>query len=760
MPNHSGDAVSIAYKHCSCCGFSFLCVRSRHITDVTLAPSRPLAATTSAMAAPAEDPWAVFGEDDGEVQEVAAGVAAVTTSDAPTTVAAAAAAADAPPAAAAAATATPSAPAPAPAAPATAPAEPRIRVSVPLQHTLPTLARFMQLHAGATLEDIHYLVKAAGLPPVAAASGAVAGGKKGKGGGATRVALTGTAEEVRAAAAAAGALAAGIKLLHDAALTALPRVKGGGGGGGRGKAGGGGGSGVTDAQLDEMAAAAAGLHESTWAWMAAHGSWPHVVFREAYVMGRLAAAVVAAHRADVLGAMEGLDMALILGAPGEELEDVVSAVELGCVAAAAVGPDLPTIPPLLTADAHLRMPTITAATAVPRVAAAGPPPPPAPKRGGGGGGGGGKKRRRGGAARGGRPPRADDGSGGSDSDSGPAAAGGAPPAGEHPTLAAVRSVPGLAPAVEGVNPAMPLTPAAFRKLFVKEARPVVLMGATEGWAGRERWRDLTYLTETYGHRTVPVEIGQHLTGCWRESPMCFADFIATYLAPCVRDWGWGRAFTLAPPGGAITAPPAPPAAGADGTTLAVPADRVAYLAQHMLFHQLPRLTNDLTVPAFAGEEVGAVNAWFGTAGTVTRLHFDSYENLLTQVVGYKYVRLYAPAQTPNLYVIAGGAGAKGKGKGKGKGGGAAAAGGAAAGGAAAGGAGAAAATAAGADATTVQGNISAIDAECPDPVAHPLAVTAPYLETVLGPGDMLYIPAGWWHYVRSMTPSFSINFWW
>ena len=33
-------------------------------------------------------------------------------------------------------------------------------------------------------------------------------------------------------------------------------------------------------------------------------------------------------------------------------------------------------------------------------------------------------------------------------------------------------------------------------------------------------------------------------------------------------------------------------------------------------------------------------------------------------------------------------------------------------------------------------------------------------EAVLGPGDALYVPKGWWHYVRSLSPSFSVSFWW
>jgi lysine-specific demethylase 8 len=31
---------------------------------------------------------------------------------------------------------------------------------------------------------------------------------------------------------------------------------------------------------------------------------------------------------------------------------------------------------------------------------------------------------------------------------------------------------------------------------------------------------------------------------------------------------------------------------------------------------------------------------------------------------------------------------------------------------------------------------------------------------VLEAGQMLFIPPGWWHYVRSTTVSFSVSFWW
>lgn len=118
---------------------------------------------------------------------------------------------------------------------------------------------------------------------------------------------------------------------------------------------------------------------------------------------------------------------------------------------------------------------------------------------------------------------------------------------------------------------------------------------------------------------------------------------------------------------------------------------------------------------------------------------------LLQVWGYKFVRLFPPEQSCNLYPIRGGASG----------------GGAHDSGASAASADAAAVGGGEGDSTTTQGNISAVDVEAPDLALHPRFAEASgtHLDAVLGPGDALYIPAGWWHYVRSITPSFTVNFW-
>ena len=150
-----------------------------------------------------------------------------------------------------------------------------------------------------------------------------------------------------------------------------------------------------------------------------------------------------------------------------------------------------------------------------------------------------------------------------------------------------------------------------------------------------------------------------------------------------------------------------------------------YLAQHDLFRQFPQLLNDTIPPDYCCLDYGQkimisstqiiTNCWFGPENTTSPLHTDPYDNLYAQVVGFKYFRLYSPTETLKLYPHH--------------------------------------------KSSLVANTSQIVDVNYVDAAQYPLFHTAKYVEALLGPGDLLFIPEGWWHYVKSMSTAFSISYW-
>jgi len=117
-------------------------------------------------------------------------------------------------------------------------------------------------------------------------------------------------------------------------------------------------------------------------------------------------------------------------------------------------------------------------------------------------------------------------------------------------------------------------------------------------------------------------------------------------------------------------------------------------------------------PAYFGK-MGPPRFWLGPIGTMTPLHCDFDDNLFAQIWGTKRIFLVPPHHDAFLYAN---------------------------------------------EANPVLFG-SPFDPEQPDFEAYPLARQARPVEVIVKPGDLLYVPAGWYHQVRALEFSLSSNRW-
>jgi hypothetical protein len=113
------------------------------------------------------------------------------------------------------------------------------------------------------------------------------------------------------------------------------------------------------------------------------------------------------------------------------------------------------------------------------------------------------------------------------------------------------------------------------------------------------------------------------------------------------------------------------------------------------------------------DKMGPPRFWVGPAGTVTPLHCDYDDNIFAQIWGTKRIFLSPPHHDEFLYPR---------------------------------------------EANAILFG-SPFDPEAPDFDKFPLARQATMIEVIVNPGDMLYVPAGWYHQVRALTFSLSSNRW-
>ena len=130
---------------------------------------------------------------------------------------------------------------------------------------------------------------------------------------------------------------------------------------------------------------------------------------------------------------------------------------------------------------------------------------------------------------------------------------------------------------------------------------------------------------------------------------------------------------------------------------------------------LPGLEEDIAVPTLVPlpHRSLEMKLWLGGEGNISPLHFHRYHYLLTQVVGGKRVVLFEPGQLHRLYP----------------------------------------------DSVGLH-HVSSVDIDRPDLSRFPRLRRAASIETVIGAGDMLFIPAYWWHQVYSLDLAATISYSW
>merc|ERR1712113_673668 len=107
--------------------------------------------------------------------------------------------------------------------------------------------------------------------------------------------------------------------------------------------------------------------------------------------------------------------------------------------------------------------------------------------------------------------------------------------------------------------------------------------------------------------------------------------------------------------------------------------------------------------------------FMGSEGATTPAHFDEQHNFFNQVRGHKFVALFPPDDYTRMYPF---------------------------------------------PVTHPCDRCSMVDVRNPDFDRFPRFMEARGHVTTLGPGDVLYIPYGWWHYCRTLTHlAASISFW-
>jgi jumonji domain-containing protein 7 len=144
-------------------------------------------------------------------------------------------------------------------------------------------------------------------------------------------------------------------------------------------------------------------------------------------------------------------------------------------------------------------------------------------------------------------------------------------------------------------------------------------------------------------------------------------------------------------------------------------DRQLYVMQQSIPVKFPELMREIRVPQWVPNiNETSINLWFGR-NSVTPLHYDATNNFFAQQYGEKHFTIFAPSDTARLYPH---------------------------------------------PIDSKMAHLSSVDLDHPDLRAYPDFSLARPIRFTVKAGELLFLPAFWWHQVRSPAVSTSVSIWW
>ena len=280
--------------------------------------------------------------------------------------------------------------------------------------------------------------------------------------------------------------------------------------------------------------------------------------------------------------------------------------------------------------------------------------------------------------------------------------------------------------------------AQFFSDYLAQSKPVVIAEGVQHWAAMSKWTQ-EFLYQEFGNNNVHVKLAPNgeFEGCERASDwddykhfqipdvvkqkLPFPDLVV--VRPATLDISFSSLLDMI-----------------NSSELKVQ-NISAYLEYSSIPQYMPKLEEDIEELSFVKGLLTRrqLNLWLSDGNTLGKLHFDPFDNLLCQISGTKHVTLYEPHDNRRLYEAH------------------------------------IPEALLGFDQQTQQFRkkklldstsmvMSPVDILNPDKRRFPLFMDVFPMHCTIHPGDVLYMPAFWWHEVQS-TPdpkearNMAVNYW-